>query len=100
MDTLEKAELTTSIHHNARILKSGIPIYNSEVQIQLEEKQQEDEHKQNCKALCVSRKRKKPYELYCNGHGNRVFPWKWEEGLLKGERGLNGCVYLRREVVI
>ena len=74
MDTLEKAELTTSIRHNARILKSGIPIYNSEVQIQLEEKQQEDEHKQNCKALCVSRKRKKPYELYCNGHGNRVFP--------------------------
>ena len=28
---LEKAELTTSIHNTARFLKSGIPIYNSEV---------------------------------------------------------------------
>ena len=31
MDTLEKAEFTTSICHNARFLESGIPIYNSEV---------------------------------------------------------------------
>ena len=31
MDTLEKVELTTSICHIARILKSGIPIFNSEV---------------------------------------------------------------------
>ena len=30
-DTLEKAELTTSICHNARFLKSGIPIYSSKV---------------------------------------------------------------------
>ena len=30
MDNLEKAELTTSIHHIARFLKSGIPICNSE----------------------------------------------------------------------
>ena len=32
MDTLENAELTTLICHVARFLKSGIPIYNSEVQ--------------------------------------------------------------------
>ena len=31
MDTLEKPELIASIHHIARFLKSGIPIYNSEV---------------------------------------------------------------------
>ena len=31
MDTLEKAKLTASIRHIARFLKSGIPIYNSEV---------------------------------------------------------------------
>ena len=31
MDTLEKAELTASIRHIARFVKSGIPIYNSEV---------------------------------------------------------------------
>ena len=31
MDTLEKAENTASIRHIARFLKSGIPIYNSEV---------------------------------------------------------------------
>ena len=31
MDTLEKAELIASIHHIAIFLKSGIPIYNSEV---------------------------------------------------------------------
>ena len=30
-DTLEKAELTTSLCHIARFLKSGIPIYSSEV---------------------------------------------------------------------
>ena len=71
MDTLEKAELTASIHHNARIFKSGIPITILKSRIQLEEKQQEEEHKQNCKVLCVSCTRKK---LYCNGHGNTVFP--------------------------
>ena len=31
MDTLEKSELTSSIGHIARFLKSEIPIYNSEV---------------------------------------------------------------------
>ena len=31
MDTLEKAELNTSIRHIAKFLKSGIPVYNSEV---------------------------------------------------------------------
>ena len=31
MDTLEKAEITALISHIATILKSGIPIYNSEV---------------------------------------------------------------------
>ena len=31
INTLEKAELTASIHHTARFLKSGTPIYNSEV---------------------------------------------------------------------
>ena len=31
MDTLEKAELTTSIRHIAIFSKSGIPIYNSKV---------------------------------------------------------------------
>ena len=31
MDILEKAELTTSIRHIARFLKSVIPIYNSKV---------------------------------------------------------------------
>ena len=31
MDTLEKAELTVLIRHIARLVKSGIPIYNSEV---------------------------------------------------------------------
>ena len=31
MNTFEKAELTTSIRHIAIFLKSGTPIYNSEV---------------------------------------------------------------------
>ena len=31
MDILEKAEFSASIRHIARFLKSGIPIYNSEV---------------------------------------------------------------------
>ena len=31
MDTLEEAELTASICHIARFLKTGIPIYNSKV---------------------------------------------------------------------
>ena len=31
METLEKAKVTSSIRHIGRFLKSGIPIYNSEV---------------------------------------------------------------------
>ena len=31
MDTLEKTEITTSIRHIVRSLKSGIPTYNPEV---------------------------------------------------------------------
>ena len=31
MNTLEKVEVTASIRHIARFLKSGIPIYNAEV---------------------------------------------------------------------
>ena len=31
MDTLEKTELTTSIRHTEKFLKSGIPIYHCEV---------------------------------------------------------------------
>ena len=31
MDTLEKAEITSSIRHNVRFLKSEIPIYNLEI---------------------------------------------------------------------
>ena len=30
MNTLEKTELTASVHHIAIFLKSGIPIYNTE----------------------------------------------------------------------
>ena len=46
MDTLENAELTALICHVARFLKSGIPIYNSEVQDMAGKKQEEKEHKQ------------------------------------------------------
>ena len=31
MDTLERVEISTSIRHIARFLKSGIPIYSSDV---------------------------------------------------------------------
>ena len=31
MNNLEKAELVASIHHIAKLLKSGIPIYNSRI---------------------------------------------------------------------
>ena len=41
MNTLEKAELTASIHHIKRFSKSGILIYNSEIPDTLLEKQQE-----------------------------------------------------------
>ena len=58
MDTLEKSELTSSIGHIARFLKSEIPIYNSEVS---DTAGSENKKKTagNCKVLCVSRKRNK-----------------------------------------
>ena len=31
MNTFEKVEFTSSVHHNERFLKSGITIYNSEI---------------------------------------------------------------------
>ena len=46
MDTLEKAELTASICR-VRFLKSGMPIYNSQVQDKIGQKQGEyEEHRQ------------------------------------------------------
>ena len=46
MDTLEKPELTTSIRHIARFLKSEIPIYNMESQLRLAEKQEQEGEEQ------------------------------------------------------
>ena len=46
MDTLEQAELSGSIRHIARFLKSGIPIYNAKSRIRLAEKQEKEEHRQ------------------------------------------------------
>ena len=43
MDTLEKAELTASICHIARFLKSGIPVYILEVPDTAGRKKQEEE---------------------------------------------------------
>ena len=54
MSTFEKAELTASVHHVDRISKSGILIYNSEVQTRMAEKKKKN--KDNYKALRVSRK--------------------------------------------
>ena len=56
MDTLEKAKLTASTHHIALFLKSRIPIYNSRIRLA---KKNEKKNTGNCKALCVSHKRKK-----------------------------------------
>ena len=46
METLEKAELTTSICHIGRFLKSGIPIYNSKVPDMANRKTAEEEQEQ------------------------------------------------------
>ena len=46
MDTLEKAELTASIRCIGRFIKSGRPIYNSEVPDTAGKKQKEEEHRQ------------------------------------------------------
>ena len=56
MDTLEIAELSASIRHIARFLKSGIPICNSEVPGTAGGYKKKNTG--NCKAFCVSRKRK------------------------------------------
>ena len=56
MDTLEKAELTASIRHIARFLKSEIQIYNSEVPDTADRKTR-GRKTGNCKAFCVSQKR-------------------------------------------
>ena len=45
MDTLEKAELTTLIHHIARFLKSRIPIFISKVLDTAGRKREEEEHR-------------------------------------------------------
>ena len=59
MDTLEKAKLTTSTRHIALFLKSGTPIYNSKVPDTASKKNEKKKNTGNCKALCVSHKRKK-----------------------------------------
>ena len=63
MNTLDKAELTTSIHHNERFLKSDISIYNYQVLGMVckknDRKKEKKKNISNCKALCVLRKRKK-----------------------------------------
>ena len=46
MYTLEKAELFASIRHIRRFLKSGIPIYNSEVPDTAGRKGEEEEAEQ------------------------------------------------------
>ena len=61
MNTLEKTELTASVHHIAIFLKSGIPIYNTENPDTPGRKTVKKEKKKNtgnCKAFCVLRKRK------------------------------------------
>ena len=44
--TLENAQLTATIRHIARFLKSGIPIYNTVVQDTAGKKKQQEEHRQ------------------------------------------------------
>ena len=60
MNTLEKAELTTSIRHMERFLKSGISIYNSEVPDAAVRKTSRRRRSKasSRQTLCVSRKRK------------------------------------------
>ena len=60
MNTLEKAELTTSIRHIERFLKSGISIYNSEVPDAAVRKTRRRRRSKTSsrQTLCVSRKRK------------------------------------------
>ena len=65
MDILGKAELTASIRHIARFLKSGIPIYNSEVPGRQKSEKEKEKNTGNCKALCISRKRNKLFSPAC-----------------------------------
>ena len=46
MDTLEKAEFTPSIRHIVIFLKSGIPIYNSEISDMAGRKEEEEKEKE------------------------------------------------------
>ena len=55
MDTLEKAEFTTSICRNARFLESGIPIYNSEVPNTAGRKNEKKKKTGNCRPFCASK---------------------------------------------
>ena len=57
LDILEKAELTDLIRHISRFLKSGIPIYNSEVPDTTGKKNKKKKKNTGNKAICVSRKR-------------------------------------------
>ena len=59
MDTLEKAELTASIRCIGRFIKSGRPIYNSEVPDTAGKKNKKKKSTGKCKAFCVLRKRNK-----------------------------------------
>ena len=57
MNTLEKAELITSVSHIERFSKSGMPIYSFDVPGTAGRKATTRRKKTgNCKALCVSRK--------------------------------------------
>ena len=51
MSTFEKAELTASVHHVDRISKSGILIYNSEVQTRMTEKKKKNNIKKDIKVF-------------------------------------------------
>ena len=60
MDTLEKVELTASIGHIAIFLKSGIPIYNSEVPTGRKTRRRRRRKKcTQLQSVCASRKRNK-----------------------------------------
>ena len=65
MDTLEKIELTASFHHIARVLKSGIPIYNSlqvlDTASRKTRKRRIRTQIDNSKVFCLSCKRKKEF---------------------------------------
>ena len=51
MDTLEKAEFTPSICHIVIFLKSGIPIYNSEIPDMAGRKEEKEKEKEEHRQL-------------------------------------------------